>query len=634
MAMVRSVLFPVTAVFLLWTVLLALRYRAFDFWDWDLAVFSHTLWNLGHGNPHNAILNVHVLGNHANFLAYPLAPLYALCPHPVALLTLKAFCVIFAAVPLYLLAERELPRPLPECLVLAYLLYAPLTNALSFEFDFEALSPFFLMWLWYAFLTDRRRLFLLVGAGTLLLKENMALSVAMFGLAGAVRYPERRGWWLAVCAAAVAWFGLVMFVIVPWARGGGGSIYWFMYGHLGRSPADILWRVASDPGRVFQLLWAPVNRWWLWQLFSPVALMGVLGVDYALLGAPLFLQNMLSSAGPNHAICCQYVAALTPFVFIGSLYGMKRLLGWLPKIRWVPSLLGGVLVGVSLVTQLLWGPLLAWALVPDALIRDDLDVERAALIRRVPPSASVLATFQFLPALSTRPHLYTFRNFSPEQQPAPFVLPEGIEYVLADLNDAQLRSKLTYWPNLPESFYAFDSPSWGVEAAVDSLVLLRRSAPAALPLYELLPEASSMEQGDGWSFEGGMALAKPSREILSRGRPGEAMPLELIWSVVAPIDRPYAVILTWFDDDGRVRHETLHPIGYRMFPPSRWPMGRLVRETLYPLVPRLLPVGRYRLVAGVLDELDGHLVPIAATPEQPQEVARVLLGMVLVIGQE
>jgi hypothetical protein len=128
-----------------------------------------------------------------------------------------------------------------------------------------------------------------------------------------------------------------------------------------------------------------------------------------------------------------------------------------------------------------------------------------------------------------------------------------------------------------------------------------------------------------------MALVKPPRAVLGRGRAGEVLPIELAWAAAAGIERPYAVQLTWLDERGLVRHETWHPIGYRLFPPSRWPEGRLVKEWLYLLVPRRLPAGRYHLVAGVADELAGRLVPLAGAADDG-EAFRVVLGTVLVVG--
>jgi len=178
---------------------------------------------------------------------------------------------------------------------------------------------------------------------------------------------------------------------------------------------------------------------------TALRLISLLGFEALLIGLPVFLQSLLSRVSTSHTIYFQYVATITPFIFMGALFGVQRLLRWCDGIRWVPRALGVGLVVAAGITQVLWGP---WVAGPaplgrsGQLARDALDDHRAALIARIPSEAGVIATFQFLPALSRRAHLFGFHdaylNRSRTGDAGPYVMPEEATYALLDLNDPML----------------------------------------------------------------------------------------------------------------------------------------------------------------------------------------------------
>lgn len=590
-----------------WAAVLALRYRAFDFWDWDLAIFAQGLWSLAHGHPYSSIMGLHVLGNHANLVAYLLAPLYRVIPHPYLLLLLKVSCCTLAAMPLYLLARDACGRGLARCLVAAFLLYAPLTQAIFYEFDYESLAPLLLLWLWWALAHDRRRLFLGVMAPTLLLKENLPLLVAMIGLAGLLR-GRRRLFWAGVMLASLAWFAIAVFVIIPSVRGGVASAYWSHYAGLGDSPGAVLRTLILRPWTLAGALATPENAHWLWQLLAPVGLLAVFGMDRLLLGAPLFLQHMLSRAPTEHTIYFSYGALPSVFIFLGVIASLQRLRPLGDRLRALPALLGVLLLACAGWTQWTWGaipPLVREA--RQRLIRDELDGYRASLLRRIPPSVPVIASFAFLPPLTRRPHLYGFHNAymnrAQMSSEKPYVMPQDVQDVLIDVNDPLMVGTLNSTPPLARNIAAFyHNHPWDVVKIVESLLLMRPGTPSGLRPFEASAGVGPMAADEAWQFEGGVRLVKPRLQPLAQAAIGSVVPVDLTWQLGHATERNFGVLVMWATPQGRLLARTFHPMAYRFYPTSLWTPGQLVRDHLFLLAPQHVAPGSYQLFAQVVDE--------------------------------
>ena len=91
---------------LCWTALLTVKFNFFGYYDWDLALAAQTLWNLTHGSTHVSLYGMNFLGNHAEYAAFLLAPLYKIFPSPLLLIYLKVISFFSAAFVLFLLARR------------------------------------------------------------------------------------------------------------------------------------------------------------------------------------------------------------------------------------------------------------------------------------------------------------------------------------------------------------------------------------------------------------------------------------------------------------------------------------------------------------------------------------------------
>ncbi len=92
---------------------------------------------------------------------------------------------------------------------------------------------------------------------------------------------------------------------------------------------------------------------------------------------------------------------------------------------------------------------------------------------------------------------------------------------------------------------------------------------------------------------------------------GEPLRLTLYWQRTGAIDQPYKVFVQLLDEDQNVisQHDA-HP-GRGEHPTDQWLPGELVESTFILAVPADLPTGKYALVTGFYDEINGERLPIA-----------------------
>jgi uncharacterized membrane protein len=300
--------------------------------SYDLGIYDSLLWNMLHGGsffktpPWAGPGRCH-FGNHAEFFAYALLPIYALRQNAGTLLLIQATVLGSAAIPLYKLARRHIDR-WPACiLALSYLLYPALHGENLFEFHFLPFGPFLLWWAWY-FLEARRdgwaALFIFL---TLAVREDVSSWVAVLGayfmLSG--RRP-RVGLLLAV--VGTAWCFTLKFAVMPHI--GGGESFTDMFKDLippgGKGFGGVVFTVLGNPAYTMSTLAEMPKLTYMLQILLPLAFLPFRRPIGLLLCIPGFFFTVLSTQyGPLVSINYQYSAHWIAFLFPGVALGLERL---------------------------------------------------------------------------------------------------------------------------------------------------------------------------------------------------------------------------------------------------------------------------------------------------------------------
>jgi hypothetical protein len=151
----------------------------------DLGLEENVIWNALHSGalfkttPYGGPTG-NLLGEHAAYLSYVIAPLYALHQSAETILILQAMLIGGAAIPLYLVARKYL-GPWLSCLVaIWYVFYPPLHGSNLYDFHYPPLAPFFLWFTLYFVLARRTVLAFIFAVLTLSVREDISIGLVIF----------------------------------------------------------------------------------------------------------------------------------------------------------------------------------------------------------------------------------------------------------------------------------------------------------------------------------------------------------------------------------------------------------------------------------------------------------------------
>jgi predicted membrane protein DUF2079 len=399
----------------------------------DTAYYSQVLWNTLHGNvlagnvqqerlfnpPVANDLALHVSG----VLLAVLLPLYALVPHFLTLLIVRDLALTLAAWPLFLLARERLGGAAGVAAAALYLANSTVIAQGFQQFTLVQLAPLPFFYALRAFAREALRPFLVWLPITLLVREDVAVTAAGFGVWALVR---GRGWrWLAAAfGLPVLWWGLVTLLIQPaFGRWGNNTLE---IAFAGGTPAPLgLYQVLfGNPVWILEQL-RDVGLLYLYQVLRPVAFLVLLGAE-GLLAAPglvanLVLERMFYSAGDalSRFALLPVCAVVGATVVIVCRIARKHTVD--PRVMALTMLL--LLPSASLLDG-------AKDAVRERLLGYIKPHDVAALweaVDRIPDGAPVAAPMEVLPVLSKRSRLFTLQHLDqyPRAQP---------EYVLLDGN--------------------------------------------------------------------------------------------------------------------------------------------------------------------------------------------------------
>lgn len=373
----------------------------------DTGIFVQGTWLLAHGlDPFVTVRGLPLFGDHASFVLLGIAPLYRVFPHPELLLFLQCAATAGAAVVLNALFLRS-GRVWPATIFpLLYLLHPGQQWGVTFEFHPESLAPVFLVLGLHLALFGRGRwtwtVPLLVA---LTCKEDVSLVVAGIGLLLLVLGRRRRG--LTALALGLAWFAVVVGLLIPLLGGGPGTIYAAKNFGIRDDPSGLRW-LAFLP-HITELFFAHAlasdGLAYVAMILLPVGLLALLDAKWLLPAAgPLFL-NLASQVKELHDVRFHYLLTVTPFVVVAAFHGYLWLSEHVGTLRRRAILV--LVTTTALVTSTAWGAIPELveerAATPAATIAS---ADRA--IALIPGDAPVSASWNLVPALAGRREIYDF----------------------------------------------------------------------------------------------------------------------------------------------------------------------------------------------------------------------------------
>ncbi|NQT06286.1 MAG: DUF2079 domain-containing protein [Candidatus Omnitrophica bacterium] len=601
--------FGLIGVFLsIWLIIISSKYFNFGYIDWDLAYFSHSMWKIVHGQQFNTIFGINFLSNHANLIAYVIAPIYAIFQSALTLLILKILSYVLGSVVLYFIAKKELNWGFAILILFLYFLYPPAIWANLYEFHFETLAifPLFLLFLFY--IKNRFKPFLITAILILLIKENMPLIIGAFGIYSLFSKKEKRLLWsLVPIGLAILFLYFDLFILIPaFKREGFGINFAHFYGHLGETPTEALQTIFTDPAKIFGIIFSEEKRYLLLQYFLPVGFLSLLRPDILFFIAPIFLQHLLSKVAPEHTIYFHYGAILTPFIFLSMVYGLKLAL---EKIKYEKKQLYLYVTAYLLVCTVY--SYMLWASSIDNVVGSwyndrSIPLKRKAL-NMVPKDVPVCSSFCFLAPLANRKEIYALHKVWGRDIVSGFEqskVGDDVEYAVIDFNDSFLEKSFNANPSKASAnlYDFFTKDDWGLQYAGRDIAVFKKGLKSEDQLLSILDKKDFDGMDPFLVLDGSLELIKfDIVEYMD-----DVIHFAFYWH---PVKRSESIYyLQFYVEDGysdALQH--IHTLGYKMYLPRDIGKDKVLREDYWFAAPKRLTPGQHKVSLGFINATEGRI---------------------------
>ena len=398
----------------------------------DLGTYDQAIWNTVHGHFFHltsSMVNVdNYLGAHFSLILLFFVPFYALFPSAKWFLFWQAAAVGLSAIPIYWMAREKLKSKLAGLVILiAYLFYPALHNGLLYDFHELVLATVFASWAFYFLEKKKDRWFIIFSVLLALSQEHLVLLVFMMGLY-LVFIKKRKKIGLAVSAASLAYFFLVMLVFIPYFSSTGkpalvysDSTYPSRYAWLGSSIPEIAKNILSHPLEILKVMFSVERIRYIFLLIAPVFSLALFSWPIAIV-LPVLATYLLSSNPMTFDIFFYHSSFFAPFVYFSAIFTLRR---WFLDSKFLLTLFLALILMFSVGSSLYFSvsPLSSYYKISDYL--PDAHARKIAeLEKMIPAGASLSAQHNLAPHFSEREHIYRF----PLQK-------DQADYILLDTTD-------------------------------------------------------------------------------------------------------------------------------------------------------------------------------------------------------
>lgn len=420
------------------------RHHLFQSGGYDLGIFDQSIYLISRGEvPFSTIRGIHILGDHAAFILYPISLLYQIFPSVYWLFGIQALALALGALPTYHLAlQATISHRKARFIAGAYLVYPAIFNANLFDFHPEVLAVPLMLAAVLAVRAGQVRVFCLCLVGILSCKAVLSLTVIALGIWILIwEHPRVEDFWqeraqmvgwIAVLLGSV-WFVMTVFWIIPQFSGSAPAAI-SHYSYLGSSVAEVVQNLFFKPMLVVSRLASIDTLFYVFLLILPL----IWGLswrhwDPLFPALPALALNILSSNPAYRDLVHHYVLPIIPFLILAVIENLRTV----PfKIRFIKiGLTWSLLVFLALGKYGFFG----------SIYLNSLETWQATrqAISKVASKGGVLTTHELTPHLSHRSVIYFTDESKLSQEPASIQW-DPFDYVLLNSRFPGWRSSVAF----------------------------------------------------------------------------------------------------------------------------------------------------------------------------------------------
>jgi uncharacterized membrane protein len=412
------------------------------FGNFDLGIFDQGIWLLSQlKNPYLTTRGLNLFGDHATFIHIIIAPIYWFWNNVKALLFLHTLALGLGAVPLYKIAKEKLKNNWTPLIICFSYFMLPALHFSNLDQGYHSESfvvPLILWAHWFLMKKEFKKFYLSIFLA-LMCKEEIALTIFLYGIYAAYKYNRRAGVTVSLCA--VVWMLFVLNLVFPFFNGSEGAFYTSRtFGSFGETTNDKISN-ALNPGFIYAKLNTAENQVYVRKLLEPVGYLVFLEPIAFICAANLWL-NLLQDWPYAHQIQYHYVSPIIPIMYISLVEGISRF----SKRRTLTGIILGILLISSIQGNYNFSPDESTLRNAERPVNEIMNFDKVSqdkqevlkMLALIPGNASVSAIYNIVPQISHREKIYMFPNpfrvsyFGVEDRAVP---PDNYtDYVFLDIN--------------------------------------------------------------------------------------------------------------------------------------------------------------------------------------------------------
>jgi uncharacterized membrane protein len=305
------------------------RHALFQSTAFDLGIFDNGVYLISQGQkPYITFRELHILGDHAAFILYPLALFYVIYPTVYWLFAIQAIALSLGALPTWYLAKlASLKESQANTIALVYLFYPLIFNVNLFDFHPEVIAVPAILW---AILASRlNKLWWFCTAIMIILSCKAVLSFTVVALGiWLLIWEKKRNYGITAIIAGLSWFLIATQIIIPHFSGEEAAAVG-RYSFLGDSVLEIGKNLILKPQIILSHLFTLANLEYLVLLFIPV----IWGISWQQLtnlipAIPTLFLNLLTDYQPQKDLVHQYSLAIIPFLILTVIASLQVKKTW------------------------------------------------------------------------------------------------------------------------------------------------------------------------------------------------------------------------------------------------------------------------------------------------------------------
>lgn len=396
-----------------------LNYQTFT---WDTGFFDQLLWRLSRfKEPVSSFSNLHVFGDHFQFILLVFVPLYWL-PQSINLLFIAhAFVAVIASLPVYLISTKVTKSKIFSLAVsFSMLMFTGMQFAVLDGFHQSVFSPLFYALAIYGLINKNNWIYWSSIFGLLITKEEMALLAVSIGIITFFKGNKGKG--LATIAISLAAFFFAVYFFLPVVQ---GEYVHSDYGVLGQSPFEVLRTIVAEPILFFNLLLFPtIKIKTVAETFFSFGFLPILSPIYLISAFQQYVVRFVDTVTIHRWINLNHYAfPLASVMAIAAIFSAGTLGRVLKVSKKLYLFLALYLVFFALAQDYLFHGPINSLLKADFYVKKQWMRDNDEVLKFIPKGASVAATNNFGPHISQRDKFYLIMEKN------------SADYLLFDLED-------------------------------------------------------------------------------------------------------------------------------------------------------------------------------------------------------